>query len=284
MTDTTPSCTGGTKRTHEHVDREYGRERWPHVEALIESAIDLESPDPHLSRVFARVVRRDFYPDGLPSAPLESVVGGQAVTAPQSVVMGGYQSLIVESVIEACGESTDLIVELGSGWGRNLIAVWLAGGPASAPYLAAEYTEAGRRAASRLAGIEPGLDLRSVPFDFHRPALSLPEGKARQAVVLSAHSIEQIPVLTAAALDMIRGFAARVTCLHFEPVGWQSPGHPGTGSSAAHAAAHDYNRNLLEVLTAEEAAGRLRVTSIEPELIAANPANATTRITWVAEE
>ena len=54
------------------------------------------------------------------------------------------------------------------------------------------------------------------------------------------------------------------------------------GTSRAYAEHHDYNRDLLEVLRAEEAAGGLRIEAIEPDVLGLNPDNATTLVRWSA--
>ena len=41
------------------IEREYGQEKWPAVERLIEDEIAGESPDPSLARVLGRVIRRE---------------------------------------------------------------------------------------------------------------------------------------------------------------------------------------------------------------------------------
>jgi hypothetical protein len=84
--------------------------------------------------------------------------------------------------------------------------------------------------------------------------------------------------------EAIRGVAKRVTCIHFEPVGWQIAGYAGQASSSAYAEQHDYNRNLVECLTAEADAGRLVVDYIRPDVFGINPENSTTIIRWRSGE
>ena len=118
----------------------------------------------------------------------------------------------------------------------------------------------------------------SVRWDYHRPDLSV-LGSVDEAVVFTAHSVEQIPRLSTQALDAIRGVARQVVCIHFEPVGWQLGGeHPGT--SAGYAEGHDYNRNLVELLRSEEQDGALMIDFALPDVVGVNPRNATTVIRW----
>ena len=131
-----------------------------------------------------------------------------------------------------------------------------------------------------IATLDERLKFQAIHFDYHEPDFSaLP--KARHAVVFSAHSIEQIPHLTPAFFEAVRSVADRVTVLHFEPVGWQvGPEHDGRGTSSEYAEAHDYTRDLVPLLRDEEAAGRVVIDTIVPDVFGINPSNSTTAIRW----
>jgi hypothetical protein len=231
------SPTHGVQRTAAWVDREYGQEKWPGIERLVETVVADEAD---LGRVVGRVARLEA---GEPLEPRQVIVDGEAVTLPNAAGRGAYQQLVVDAVLDACTPETDLVIELGSGWGRNLLLCWLQGGP-DATYVGAEYTEAGRRVAARLAGLDRRLRFESVPFDYHAPELDF---RGRHVVVFTAHSVEQIPQLKPEVIELILSLGERVRCLHFEPVGWQL-----TGGSDNYAVAHDYNRNLASVVPATD--------------------------------
>lgn len=253
------------------------------MERVIERTCREEAPDPRLARVWALACREDWYQGESPGSLHEAVVGGRPVSAPLSVAFGGLQNYITEQVLEACQPAPQRIIELGSGWGRNLVSLWLAGGPREAAYVGAEYTSAGRRAAAAMVAIEPDLRFESLAFDYHRPDLSSLEPVSR-AVVLTVHSVEQIPSLSSRVIDSVRGLADQVECLHFEPVGWQST-MQAVGSEAArdYAEAHDYNRNLLTLLREQEGAGALELLGVETDVIGAGKSvNATTLVRWRA--
>lgn len=265
------------ERTREHVEREYGDEKWPAVKRLIEAERRAE-PDGDLACVLGRVARQlGRAPDRRTEA--DFVAGGVRVSLPPAAALGAAQGLLVEMIGDACTDATDLIVELGSGWGWHLLSVWVSGGPRRALYAAAELTEAGRAAAGSLAELDPQLEFRAVPFDYHEPRLDGLGGRSH-AVVFTVHSIEQIPAVKPELFEAIRGVAERVTCLHFEPVGWQLDGHDGRGTSEAYARRHDYNRNLLDMVSEEAEAERLRIELVRPDVVGVNPDNATTVIRW----
>jgi hypothetical protein len=264
-------------RTRGHVEREYGREKWPAVERLIQEEKEAE-PDAGLPHMLGRVVRAQHRTaNRLEPAPF--VLDGELARIPASGAFGATQFVIQDLLAEVCTPATDLIVELGSGWGWHILSTWVCGGPRAATYVAAEYTAAGRRAAASLAELDERLDFRAIYFDYHEPGL---EGLGRRAhaVVFTAHSIEQIPYVEPGLFEVISGAAQRVTCLHFEPVGWQVEGHDGRGSSREYAERHDYNRNLVAALRNAESANRLTVDLVQPDVFGINPQNSTTIIRW----
>ena len=262
-------------RDADWITREYGREKWPAIERLVD---EVAAREDDLLRIVSEVARHERYPGG-PLEPVEAVFGGARAEVPAAVARGGYQALIVDTVLAQCSADTDLVVELGSGWGRNLLLAWLAGGPRRARYVAAEYTAAGRRVASRLGSLAPGLDLASIPFDYRAPDLGL-VGAGRRALVFTAHSVEQIAHLPGSVIDRVRGLAEDVTCVHFEPVGWQFRDRALEGSSEGYAAEHDYSANLASLLQERARAGELELLDVIPEAVGVNPANATTVVVW----
>ena len=264
-------------RNAEWIEREYGREKWPEIERWIEAAIT-DDPDGGLGRIVGAVARRERR-IGAPLDAYDSVYAGQPATGPVAAIAGAHQGLVVDAVVDACTPDTGLVLELGSGWGRNLLLCWLAGAPAGARYVAAEYTEAGRRASERLAALDPRVRFSSLPFDYRAADFSSLE-PVEHAVVYSVHSVEQVDRVPVETIDAVRGLAQRVTCLHFEPVGWQLGDGERTGSSAGYAEKHDYNRNLVELLRGEAAEGRLRIDAELPEVLGLNPRNATTVVAW----
>jgi hypothetical protein len=266
-------------RTREQVEREYEDEKWPAVERLVQETVAAESA-PTLARVLGTVVRKSLTGDAFVTRR-GAVFAGQELDVPLSVSYGAVRRLVLDTVIAACSERTQLVVELGSGPGWAVLGAWLDGGPQDATYVGAEYTRAGRDAADRLAALAPELDFRSLAFDYHEPDLG-PLGHVEEAVVFTAHSIEQIPHVNPALFAAIRGLADRVTCLHFEPVGWQLGEDTGAGTSREYAEEHDYTRDLVPRLREEEAAGRISIDTVLPEVVGVNRQNSTTVIGWSA--
>jgi len=282
VTDAPASTPGSLARDREHVEREYGEQKWPAVARLIERhAYGEPVGSGTLARVH-RLVARDYAYAGDPLTPVEVQLAGERQRLSAAIAIGGAERLLADSVVDLCSEHTDLVIELGCGWGWHVLGAWLSGGPRDALYVGAEFTAAGRGAAERLAALEPSLRFRALDFDYHDPATLASLGRFAEAVVFTAHSIEQIPQLSRELVQAIGGLAPVVRCVHFEPVGWQIDEDIGGGSSRAYAERHDYSRNLVSVLREEEAAGALRIEAIETNVFGLNPDNATTIVRWSA--
>jgi hypothetical protein len=114
------------------------------------------------------------------------------------------------------------IVELGSGFGKNLFRLWLNGGPPRAKYFAFEFTANGRKCASYLASLESGMKFETRAFDYYTPKI---DGFDRNAktFVFSSYSIEQIPTLGTAVFEELLALPGLTKVVHVEPVGWQRP-------------------------------------------------------------
>jgi hypothetical protein len=269
-------------RTREKVQEEYGEQKWPAMLELIGREIEAE-PDAGLARTLYRCAASWWRrPAGGwdPLSPRDFVVDGATVKLPLGGAYGAAQTIILDAVADATEADTDLVIEMGSGWGWHILTAFTTGGPRDATYVAAEYTEAGRDCAARLAQLDEHLKFQAIRFDYHEPSFAgLP--KARHAVVFSAHSIEQIPHVKPALFEAICSVAERVTVVQFEPVGWQvGPEHDGRGTSSSYADAHDYTRNYVPALREAEAAGTVVIDSIVVDVFGINPSNSTTALKW----
>ena len=175
------SGTPAKSRTRAEIEREYGETRWPAIERVIAEERDAD-PDAGFGRLLGRVSAHQWA-TGDPSEPRPVVIDGAGTRLPLSGAFAGAQGIILEYIRDACTPETDLVAELGSGWGWHILSCWAQGGPTSARYVAAEYTEAGRRASSALAELDPGLDFTALPFDYHEPSFDgVDSGSPRRGV------------------------------------------------------------------------------------------------------
>jgi hypothetical protein len=241
------------------------------------AAAVIESGETDLSRA-VRIV--DAEERSLSLEPLDGVALGERVTLPRAAMTGARRDLIQRILLDACAPDVDLVAELGSGGGINLLNLHLWGGP-KVPYFALEPTASGRRVADLLAGLDDGLDLTTLPYDYEHPDYGgLPTGNAH-ALVFTVHSIEQVTELPREAIAGLLGLGARVTGVHFEPVGWQILDEPDE-ASYEFAQRQRYNRNLWPLLQELEGEGKLVVATVTPDLFGDKYKNPGTLIVWNA--
>ena len=198
-----------------------------------------------------------------------------------------FRLILQNEILHKIEPDTANIIELGSGYGRNLFRIWLNGGPAKASYLGFEYTEAGRRCSDFLASLEPNIPYRAVPFDYHNPSI---EGFDRQAktFVLTSYSIEQIPLIRQDVFDRILAIPGFYRAVHIEPVGWQRTLPKDLDREERtllrdmeqSARALHYNTNLLQILEKMERAGRIVIDERKYDFLAHRPNLPGSVIAW----
>ncbi len=159
--------------------------------------------------------------DGRPAERI-AVLDGEYRVVP----FGGFRDQVVTTLLDflsAHGDDVDCVVELGSGIGRYLFALFHAARdrlPGEIELHACELTEAGRKISETLRGLCPGMNLAIHPFDYYDPDLSFLQDN-RNVLFFTVHSIEQITELSPALFDEMITRFAKCSCFHFEPVGWQ---------------------------------------------------------------
>ena len=179
------------------------------------------------------------------------------------------------------------IVELGSGFGKNLFRLWLNGGPPRAKYKALEFTTKGRECASYLASLEPGMQFETRAFDYYAPKI---DGFDRNAktFVFTSYSIEQIPTIGTAVFEELLAMPGLAKVVHVEPVGWQRPRGSIVdevelelqGEVERFARAHRYNTDLLAVCEGLRAAKRIEIEAIKYDFLAGTPNLPASVIVW----
>lgn len=228
-----------------------------------------------------------------------AVADGQYVSVPRDHV----DNTLIATVAGRTTEGTDLLVELGSGWGKNLFLMYLQGLPRQLQYVACEPTRSGRRAAEILGGLEKDMDVITRHFDFYDPDLSFIEGRP-DVLFFTNHAIEQCIHFNHRVIDMMLEKSGRCTCIHMEPVGWQR--HPRSDAvkrmiaentipkempveirsedllenAMAWAGLFRYNTDLLEVIQDYQRSGVIDVEVIRYDIFGTNPFNPSSLIIW----
>jgi hypothetical protein len=181
-----------------------------------------------------------------------------------------WRDLVAYELLRAMGESTDAVVELGSGWSANIFNLWLRGAPRQATYVGAELTAAGRKAAASLAALRPTIRYVAAPFDWSNPDFDFIPSSSSHVLVYSCHSVEQVPELKAELmhrlLDRTAG-AKSVRGVFIEPVGWQFPEFAQAPDIVARTGEYcrrqNYNVNLRQTLEALGDAKRIEVLTLD---------------------
>ncbi len=178
-----------------------------------------------------------------------------------------YRTAVAHSIVSAAREDTVAVIELGSGLGESLFTVWGEGKLRSQRYVACEISQAGRKASRMIAALDPRLKFEARHFDYRKPDFSGLRFEKGHVVVLSTHSIEQVDVVPDDLIDRIIEIAPSVTCLNFEPIGWQfDPNHdsPVVEAHKARCLEMGYNQNYWDLLQRKSAAGKIKITEAVP--------------------
>ena len=192
-----------------------------------------------------------------------------------------YQSLVPRWLLDMLDDSYDAIVELGSGYGRNLFEIYYNGGPGSARYFAAEYTESGRAMTERFAALDEGLPLETVFFDHRNPDLSfLAPHDFKKVFLFSCHSIEQVSEIPDSYFPVLAGVAPQVLGVHFEPFGFQVSAETELAKEHREFILDkEYNLNFYERLK-QAADGVLEIRYMRKDVIAPQLINPTSVAVW----
>jgi len=207
-------------------------------------------------------------------------------------------TLITDSVkmreaIKMFGPNARRIVELGSGWGKNLFNLFKFGGPLDAEYWGFELTATGRRLMEKVgAACAPTMRLSSSPFDYYDADFSSLVGNV-DTCIFTHHSIEQIPEISESLIERIMAIPGFKLCMHMEPVGFQFKSDKWlVGASnkklmgkidadnRRFAEKRNQNSNLYPVLRRLESQGKLKIFSVKKYFTSHLLANATTVISW----
>ncbi len=220
--------------------------------------------------------RFDVLPTGVPSY-WESSHRGAPVVVP---AYADYASIPAKWVIDFCRDEWDCIVELGSGLGRNLFEIYYNGGPAKTKYYACEIAASGRKITETLAALVPELNIVTCAFDHRHPDFSFLEERGK-VLFFTCHSIEQVDRIPARYFDLMADAADRVTCIHFEPFGFQIS-NAGEISKDQERLVREknWNTNFLEVLNASRKTGKIKVTFMAQDVFTFDGSTPTSVALW----
>lgn len=209
----------------------------------------------------AEYIPRDFgahplLPTGLPVRQCVSVNGEQILMP--TYTNSNLSQVIVDFVSER--GPFDAIIELGCGWGAQLIEAYYGGLPVDSRLFGGELTQSGCALAQRVASLDPRINARFFPFDHLKADLSIIRAEGFERVfVFTSHSLEQVREVPLSFFAEIAGCAPSVTVLHLEPFGFQIDStSPASAAQRAMFEAVGWNLNLVAVSEQAEKASLIR--------------------------
>lgn len=266
-----------SKRDESFVLNEYDVDKWPSVIKLIKE--EKGYGESNIIRILNKIntKNRNIHSNKI----IRIIFNDQDVNLPVEFAISGNQSYICQKIIQSCSDKTDAIIELGSGYGRNLFWTWLNGGPQNIKYYGLEFTKSGRDASEMIASFEKRMTFISKPFNFYYPSFDFLKDINGHIVFFSVHSIEQIPLISREFFIELLRLGKNFTCIHFEPIGWQiNERKTLKGSSQEYAQTHDYNTNLYDIILKLQTENLISINEILPNYLCINPSNGTSVISW----
>jgi SAM-dependent methyltransferase len=181
-----------------------------------------------------------------------------------------YYRLLVETMRREI-ECSQTVIELGCGYGYNL---WLFKQYfPEKNFIGGEYSQNAVQLASVLYKDDPNINVRY--FNYYDSIYEILEGIREPIIILTIHSIEQLPNSTAFIEALYRYRNSIKNVFHFEPAyGCQMLGL----MRQRYAEVNDYNRDLISQL--QQRSDKIRIIHKEFDVFGLNPLNPTSVIHW----
>jgi len=266
-----------SKRNESFVLNEYDIDKWPSVIDLVQK--EISNGETNITRILNKININNRNKHS--SKFINIFLNNKKIETSIEFAISGNQSFICQKIIQACPKNTSTIVELGSGYGRNLFWTWLFGGKRDIKYFGLEYTESGRKASDIIASLEKNINFISKHFNYNKPDFDFLKDVDGHIMFFTVHSIEQIPKLNEIFFTKLLELGKNFSCIHFEPIGWQiADPKLKNGSSKEYAMLHDYNINLYSEILKLEQKKLITINEILPNFLCINPKNGTSILSW----
>ena len=185
-----------------------------------------------------------------------------------------------ELIVGNLKQNTQAVVELGCGYGNNLFRIRRHLGDRKIRLVGAEYTVSGRNLCAKLNHLNENSDMQIEFIDHKALNLDFLSG-LDDVLIFTCHSIEQVKFLPEDYFRIIAQSASRVTCIHFEPFGFQID-NASEVNSRHQSFVHEqgWNLNFIDTLRNAEQTGILSIRLLSKDLY--NPAeeNPTSVAIW----
>ena len=201
----------------------------------------------------------------------------------EHVIVPFYSSFVQFLLDFTRNQTFDAIIELGSGFGQNLIELFYHGGPRNIPYYGGEVTTSGCDTATMLADLNDDLDLTAFQFDYTAPDLSAVKEHGN-LLIFTAHSIEQVAEIPRDLFKVLAAHGTSVTGIHFEPFGFQIEDSEPNKVSELHKHAAEkmgWNHNFVSAIQSANESGDIDLLYMAKNIMGGDDmANPTSLALW----
>ncbi len=173
------------------------------------------------------------------------------------------KSFIYDTISNQIDDNTEVIIELGAGWGRNLFALYMNKNIKNIDLIMSEVTNSGREICSVISKHYniPIVNTYFNYYDWHDLIKLIKNKKYKNICVYTSHSIEQITLLDKQLfydfLNIDDIISLKFT--HIEPVGFQIHGNKQFTGKA------EYNQNLNTILSDLSNNNKIKITYVNPD-------------------
>ena len=230
------------------------------------------------------------------NGPFNHYYTGKIDVSPKDLKAANEQFLVSEQankrqidiILDSFDDRTDAVVELGAGYGGNLIRldnafkehVGKSLKERNIRLIMAEYTEAGRALCSQFLKRKNAPTIEIYHIDHKAPDVSF-LGPAISPLFITVHSIEQVTEIPSNYFKILSDSASNVRGLHLEPVGFQfEPASPQWKEHEKFIKQKNWNQNFANVIKKAESDGYIKIDKIDTAFAAGQPANPTTLVLW----
>lgn len=162
---------------------------------------------------------------------------------------------ISEKINSLVTEDTDCVIELGSGWGRNVISNHILNPDWN--MMGGELTDEGVSALNHFINKHELSNIESTYFnwcDVEDFCNFVKDRNYKEIIIYSIHSIEQVSYLEVEQFEKLLNLPFKIKFFHVEPCSWQWDGNRHT---------HEWNENFKTILDTLEEKGKIKNVNVE---------------------
>ena len=230
------------------------------------------------------------------NGPFNHYYTGKIDVSPKDLKAANEQFLVSEQankrqidiILDSFDDRTDAVVELGAGYGGNLIRLDQAIKKHADKSLRerciklimAEYTEAGRALCSQFLKRKNAPTIEIYHIDHKAPDVSF-LGPAISPLFITIHSIEQVKEIPSNYFEILSRAASNVRGLHLEPVGFQfEPESTKWKEHEKFIKQKKWNQNFANIIKKAQSDGHIKIDKVDTAFSFGQPGNPTTLVQW----